>query len=135
MTDFWQNKTLTEMTPEEWESLCDGCGMCCRLKEQDEDTGAIALTQIACRLLDIGSARCSDYGNRHEIVPECIPLTPENVGELKWLPPSCAYRLLANGYDLPDWHPLLTGDPESPHKAGYTIRDRAVSEEDVFFGQ
>jgi len=133
MNAFWKKKSLEEMSTDEWESLCDGCGMCCRLKEQDEDTGAIALTQIACRLLDIDTARCMGYEARHRKVPECIALTPKNVGELPWLPPSCAYRLLANGYDLPDWHPLITGNPESPHQAGYTIRNRAISEEDAFF--
>ncbi len=119
------------MTPEEWESLCDGCGMCCRLKEQDDETGDIALTQFACRLLDINTGQCSDYTNRHIEVPECIKLSHENVGELRWLPPSCAYRMLSEGYELPDWHPLITGDPESPHEAGYSIRDRAISEDDL----
>jgi uncharacterized cysteine cluster protein YcgN (CxxCxxCC family) len=131
MAHFWESKRLDEMSNAEWESLCDGCGMCCRLKEQDEDTGAVALTQIACRLLDITTGQCSGYANRHKEVPECLNLTHENVEELTWLPPSCAYRLLSQGYSLPDWHPLITGDPESPHEAGYTIRDRAISEADA----
>ena len=132
MMKFWLNKDLKDMTTEEWESLCDGCGMCCRLKEEDEETGEIALTQIACRLLDLDTGQCRGYDERHIKVPECLPLTPENVGGLKWLPCSCAYRMLAQGYDLPDWHPLITGSPESPHEAGYTIRNRAISEDDAF---
>lgn len=105
--------------------------MCCRIKEQDEDTEAIALTQFACRLLDINTGQCSNYAHRHIDVPECIKLTHENIETLKWLPPSCAYRMLAEGYELPDWHPLISGDPESPHRAGYSIRNRAISEEDL----
>ena len=106
--------------------------MCCRIKEQDEDTGEIAVTQATCRLLDVNTARCSNYSERHREVPECKQLTPANVGSLAWLPHSCSYRLLDAGYDLPHWHPLITGDPESPQKAGYTVKDRAVSEEDLF---
>ena len=132
MTNFWKDKTLAEISPSEWDALCDGCALCCRLKEEDEDTGEVTYTQIACRLLDLDTCRCRHYANRHQFVPECIKLTPQTVSEINWLPSSCAYRLLAEGHDFPAWHPLLTGDPESSHSAGFTIRDRVVSENEAF---
>jgi len=129
---FWKTKKLEELSPSEWEALCDGCALCCQLKEEDEDTGEVTYTQIACRLLDLDTCKCRHYTNRHKFVPECITLTPETVSEINWLPSSCAYRLLAEGYDLPAWHPLITGDPKSTHTAGFTTRDRVISETEAF---
>jgi uncharacterized cysteine cluster protein YcgN (CxxCxxCC family) len=128
---FWKRKRLDEMTAAEWESLCDGCGRCCLNKLEDWDTGEIAWTDVACRLLDRESCRCSDYPNRFATVPDCLKLTPEAVGELAWLPPSCAYRLVDEGRDLAWWHPLVSGDPETVHAAGVSVRGRVVSETDV----
>jgi uncharacterized cysteine cluster protein YcgN (CxxCxxCC family) len=138
MTDdepFWKRKRLGEMTPEEWESLCDGCGRCCLLKLEDDDTEEVVYTRIACKLLDIGSCRCGSYETRHQKVPDCVRLTPESAGTLEWLPPSCAYRLVANGEDLAWWHPLVSGDPETVHQAGISVRDFAISEEKVRKGR
>ena len=128
---FWRVKTLEEMSEAEWESLCDGCGRCCLNKLEDWDTGAIAWTDVACRLLDGNTCRCSDYENRQARVPDCIGLNPASVRTLTWLPPSCGYRLVADGRDLYWWHPLLSGDPESVHQAGISVRDRTISEAEV----
>jgi len=129
---FWKRKSLAEMTDSEWESLCDGCGRCCLVKLEDEDTAEIYFTDVGCRLLDGQSCRCSDYRNRTKKVDDCVRLRPENVGELNWLPPSCAYRLLAEGRDLYWWHPLVSGDAESVHIAGVSVRGRlSGSEEEV----
>lgn len=125
---FWERKTLREMNREEWESLCDGCGQCCRLKVCDADTGEVSQTPFACKLLDLHSCRCSDYPNRRKKVPTCLQLTPQNVTDLDWLPGTCAYRRLADGLPLPEWHPLLTHDPDSVHKAGVSVRGQLVSE-------
>ena len=104
---FWHHKRLAEMSEAEWESLCDGCGLCCQIRVEDEDTGEIALSDAACRLLDLCTHRCSDYANRKAKVPDCVKITPANVRELSWLPWSCAYRLVAFGMDLPEWHHLV----------------------------
>lgn len=128
---FWREKRLTEMSPEEWESLCDGCGRCCLEKLEDPDTGEIAHTNVACGLLDLETCRCSNYAERHRFMPDCVPLDHTNVGELKWMPSTCAYRLLAEGKDLPAWHPLITGDPESVVRAGISVKGRVVSVNDV----
>ncbi|WJW76550.1 YcgN family cysteine cluster protein [Thiohalobacter sp. IOR34] len=128
---FWQRKTLAEMTREEWESLCDGCGRCCLHKLQDEDSGELHYTSIVCRYFDNASGRCRHYRERRDFVPECLVLDARLVAGLDWLPESCAYRLLREGQDLPDWHPLVSGDPESVHAAGISIRDQAISEEHV----
>ncbi|SJZ65639.1 YcgN family cysteine cluster protein [Consotaella salsifontis] len=126
---FWQTKTLEEMTAGEWESLCDGCGRCCLNKLEDWDTGEIAWTNVHCRLLDAGTCRCSDYENRQASVPDCLPLDPHSVRTLTWLPPTCGYRLVAEGHDLYWWHPLVSGDPDTVHAAGISVRGRVISEE------
>lgn len=133
MTDepFWKTKRLTEMTVGEWESLCDGCGLCCLNKLEDWDTGEVVFTSVACRLLDGHSCRCSDYENRQATVQECIQLTPEAVNEISWLPPTCGYRLVRDGEDLYWWHPLVSGDPETVHIAGISARGRTISEMEV----
>lgn len=128
---FWREKTLRQMSRAEWESLCDGCGKCCIHKLEDADTGELLPTNVACRLLDRRTGRCKDYRNRRAHVPECVRLTPEKVLDLDWLPSTCAYLRLARGEDLPEWHPLITGDPESVHAAGQSVRGWTVSEDDV----
>jgi len=133
MTDmpFWKTKRLDELTQDEWESLCDGCGLCCLNKLEDWDTGDVVFTSVACRLLDGTTCRCKDYDNRQATVPDCIQLTPEAVNDISWLPPTCGYRLVRDGEDLYWWHPLVSGDPETVHQAGISARDRTVSEEEV----
>lgn len=128
---FWKTKPLTELNQEEWESLCDGCGLCCLNKLEDWDTGEVAFTSVACRLLDGDSCRCVDYENRQATVPDCIQLTPKTVEEITWLPPTCGYRLVRDGEDLYWWHPLVSGDPETVHQAGISARGRTVSETEV----
>ena len=133
MTDdvpFWKRKTLAEMTGPEWESLCDGCGRCCLSKLEDEDTHEVYFTDIGCRLLDGKTCRCHDYPNRTALVDDCVRLTPETVAEINWLPPSCAYRLIKEGKDLYWWHPLVSGDPDTVHTAGVSIRGRLFATED-----
>ncbi|TCD13532.1 YcgN family cysteine cluster protein [Oricola cellulosilytica] len=126
---FWQTKSLGEMSPDEWESLCDGCGKCCMSKLIDDDTDEIHFTTVACRLFNENTCRCADYLNRQAIVPDCVRLTPENVGEIEWLPSTCAYRLLAEGRPLYDWHPLVSGDPASVHEASMSMRGRVSAHE------
>jgi len=128
---FWKTKTLAEMTAAEWESLCDGCARCCLVRLEDEDTGEIATTDVACFLLDSGACRCGDYPNRAKRVPDCLVLTAKLIGDLGWLPATCAYRVLDEGGDLAWWHPLVSGDPETVHEAGISVRGRVVSEADV----
>ena len=128
---FWKRKSLSEMTADEWESLCDGCGMCCMLKVQDEDTGDVFYTDVACRLFDIETCRCTDYANRAKKVADCLVLTPGEKEAYEWLPDSCAYRRVANGQELPGWHPLITGRPESVHEAGISMQGKAISENDA----
>jgi uncharacterized protein len=127
-TEFWKIKSLAEMSRGEWESLCDGCGKCCLEKLEDGWTGEIAYTDVACRLLDLRTCRCTRYAERRRFVPNCEQLDPQNVRTFKWLPSSCAYRLLAEGKDLPWWHPLVSGDPDLVHRVGASVRGRAVSE-------
>ncbi|MEC9344317.1 MAG: YcgN family cysteine cluster protein [Pseudomonadota bacterium] len=126
---FWKRKPLEKMTPAEWEALCDGCGRCCLNKLEDWDTGEIFWTDIACTLLDGHSCRCTDYGNRFATVPDCIRLDLEKVASLSWLPPTCAYRLIGEGADLYWWHYLVSGDRETVHAAGISVRGRTVSED------
>lgn len=128
---FWKTKPLTEMNPQEWESLCDGCAKCCLLKLEDEDTGEIAYTRLHCRLLDAGTCRCSDYKNRKRHVPDCVKLTPKKIDRIKWMPRTCAYRLVHEGGDLPDWHHLVCGDRERIHTEGQSIMGRTLAEDTV----
>jgi uncharacterized cysteine cluster protein YcgN (CxxCxxCC family) len=125
---FWLTKKMTEMSKAEWESLCDGCGRCCLNKLEDWDNGDIYWTNIACSELDCDSCRCNSYENRFDVVPDCIDLTPEKVEEITWLPPTCAYQLVKEGKDLHDWHPLKSGDPNTVHTAGISVRGKVVSE-------
>ena len=130
---FWR-KGLENLTKREWESLCDGCGRCCLVKLEDEDTGEIHFTDIACKLFEAGSCRCANYAKRKSLVPDCVQLTPEAVRSLPWLPPTCAYKLVAEGKDLKWWHPLVSGDPASVHEAGISVRGRIGGfEDDVAF--
>ncbi|MBU0585441.1 MAG: YcgN family cysteine cluster protein [Alphaproteobacteria bacterium] len=126
---FWKTKSLEEMSASEWESLCDGCGKCCLSKLEDEDTGDIYFTSVGCRLFDAGTCRCRDYPNRLAVVQDCVGLTPANVRTIAWLPGTCAYRLVAEGRDLFDWHPLVSGDPDSVHLAGVSMRGRVTASE------
>jgi uncharacterized protein len=116
------------MSPSEWESLCDGCGKCCLHKLEDPDDGEYYYTNVACRLLNLGSCQCKNYATRKDFVPDCLQLTADSVGGLGWLPSTCAYRLLSEGQALPDWHPLISGDADTVHRAGISVRGRAISE-------
>jgi uncharacterized cysteine cluster protein YcgN (CxxCxxCC family) len=121
---FWKTKRLEEMTPAEWESLCDGCGRCCLNKLVEEGSDKTLFTDVACKLLDHDTCRCKDYDNRLKTVEDCVLLTPESLREITWLPPSCAYVLLAKGRDLYWWHPLVSGDPDTVHTAGVSVKGR-----------
>jgi uncharacterized cysteine cluster protein YcgN (CxxCxxCC family) len=127
---FWE-LPLAELTRPEWEALCDGCGQCCLHKIEDADTGEIEHTNVACRLLDTSTAQCSDYRNRKAFVPDCLRLTLRIVNDVAWLPPTCAYRLRANGQPLRPWHPLVSGDPDTVRRAGISVAGRVVSEIDA----
>jgi uncharacterized cysteine cluster protein YcgN (CxxCxxCC family) len=124
---FWETKRLDEMTPAEWESLCDGCGRCCLHKLRYEDN-SLAYTNVSCHLLDGHTCRCTDYAHRQRRVPDCVALTPASLAEIDWLPPTCGYVRVARGQGLAAWHPLVSGDPDSVHRAGISVRDRAIDE-------
>ena len=124
---FWKTVALEDMSKAEWESLCDGCGKCCLSKFEDEDTGEIHFTSVGCRLFDADLCRCSNYADRLSLVPDCVGLTPANVRTIPWLPSTCAYRLVAEGRDLFAWHPLVSGDPQSVHRAGISVRGRVTA--------
>jgi uncharacterized cysteine cluster protein YcgN (CxxCxxCC family) len=127
---FWE-RPLEDLGLEEWEALCDGCGRCCLHKLEDEDTGELAFTRLACRLLDDSTGRCSDYAHRTERVPDCLRVTARTIGEYDWLPPTCAYRLRYLGQPLPEWHPLISGDPATVRLAGVSVAGRVVGEDDA----
>ena len=128
---FWEDTPLAKLDRGQWEALCDGCGKCCIHKLEDEDTGELHATNVACRLLDGESAKCKDYRNRRAYVSECVRLTPGNVEGIAWLPRTCAYRLRAAGEALPEWHYLVCGDPEAVHRAGESVRGWTISEDDA----
>jgi uncharacterized cysteine cluster protein YcgN (CxxCxxCC family) len=136
---FWKTKTLDELNRSEWESLCDGCGRCCLHKLEDEDTEEIYFTTVACTLLDAGTCQCSDYIHRKKKVPDCVFLTPEIVRTVDWLPETCGYRLIDEGKDLYWWHPLVSGNPETVHEAGISVRgkitafDHEMKEDEDYF--
>lgn len=128
---FWEYKRLHQMTVAEWESLCDGCGLCCLVRFEDEDSGEVIPTRVHCKLFDGQLCACTDYANRKAHVPDCVKLTPHNIDALPWMPASCAYRRLHEDKPLPQWHPLITGDPESVHKAGVSVRGQTISEAEL----
>ena len=126
---FWKTKSLAEMDRAEWESLCDGCGKCCLAKLEDEDTGEIYWTSVGCRLFDAKTCRCRDYTNRAAEVSDCVVLTPQKVADIRWLPSTCAYRLVHEGKDLPAWHHLVSGSRETIHETGHSMQDRVKASE------
>jgi len=128
---FWATKSLDQMTRDEWESLCDGCARCCLHKLEDEDTGDVFYTDVACRLLDMGNCQCTRYSERKRLVPDCVVMSPDSVRDLGWLPSTCAYRLLGEGKELMWWHPLVSGSDDTVHEAGISVRGRAQSERDA----
>lgn len=131
LPNFWKGKTLEQLSTEEWEALCDGCGQCCLYKLEDEETCDLYLTNVVCRFLDLQTCECQVYAERHQTVPTCVQLTPQNVLEIKWIPPTCAYKLVAEGKPLPKWHPLISCDKESIQETEFSIGGRVISENDV----
>lgn len=127
---FWETKSLDEMSQEEWESLCDGCAKCCLHKLEDDDTGEVFYTKVVCRYMN-NDCRCTVYQQRNELVPNCVWLKPEDIEKFHWLPRTCAYRLLSEGNGLPNWHPLISGDSNSVHLAGVSVKGRTLSDEYV----
>lgn len=128
---FWEVKSLTEMTQQEWESLCDGCARCCLIKLEDEDSGDIHYTNVVCDLLDLENCRCTQYQSRSQLVPECVVVSPEVLDQLHWMPSTCAYRLLWEGKPLPEWHPLVSGKADSVHLAGISVRGRVYRQAEI----
>ncbi len=134
MTSFWKTVPLEEMNEEQWESLCDGCGRCCLVKVENEDNGEIYATHVGCSLFDRHACACSDYANRSDKIPDCVRLTPEKVRTLPWLPVTCGYRLVAQGDDLPWWHPLVSGTPQTVIEAGVSVRGKVpVLENEIHY--
>ena len=129
--NFWEEKSLEEMSDKEWEALCDGCGRCCLVKLEDEDTGQIVNSDAHCKLLDPKTCRCVDYANRQEIVPDCVKLDAKNVSQIAWMPATCAYRRIADGKGLAWWHPLISGDPQTVVDAGISVSGRVVCETSI----
>lgn len=128
---FWKEKSMADMTPQEWESLCDGCGKCCCIRLEDEDTEDIYITDVVCKLFDAGSCQCTDYPNRSKLVPDCVTLTPANVHQLGWMPRTCAYRLVSEGKDLPQHHHLVSGSRETIHEVGMSVQNAVISETEI----
>lgn len=128
---FWKTKQLEELSPDEWESLCDGCSKCCLFKLREDDQPGVRFTNVVCRYMDMNTCACSDYQHRHVNVPDCVYLTPKMAREADWLPNTCAYHLLGTGKDLPWWHPLVSGNPRSTLKAGVSVLGKAVSESEI----
>ena len=128
---FWQEKSLVEMSEQEWESLCDGCGKCCLHKLQDADTDEILYTNVACRMLDLEKGGCKKYADRKRFVANCVLLKPDLVQTFQWMPSTCAYRLIAEGKPLYDWHPLVSGSQESVHAAGQSVLGRVEDEREA----
>lgn len=129
---YWERVPMDQMTQREWEALCDGCGKCCLNKLEDEDSGEVALTRIACRLLDDTSCLCSQYPIRHQFVPECVVMTPKSLDDnMYWLPQTCGYRLIAEGRPLFDWHPLIAGNSDKMHAAGVSVQHKTIPEFEV----
>jgi uncharacterized cysteine cluster protein YcgN (CxxCxxCC family) len=131
MNEFWKTKRMEGLNPQEWESLCDGCSQCCLYKLQEDQDGNVRFTNVVCRYMDMDTCACTDYIHRHQNVPDCIYLTPKLAREVDWLPKTCAYYLVAHGQDLPWWHPLKTGDPDSTKRAGASVYGKVVGETDV----
>lgn len=131
MEPFWRGKSLAQLSTEQWEALCDGCGRCCLEKLKSPTTGKVRYTRVACELLDTETCRCTDYASRHDLISDCLALRPDTIPRLRWLPKTCAYRLVAAGRDLPAWHPLVSGSADSVHKAGISVRGWAVAPQDV----
>ncbi|MCD6576775.1 MAG: YcgN family cysteine cluster protein [Anaerolineaceae bacterium] len=129
--DFWKHTPLAEMSLEEWEALCDGCGICCLYKIEDKENMEVHLTNVACRFLDLETCICQLYDQRKSAMPTCIKMTPSKVESLTWLPETCAYRLILKGRPLPDWHPLVSGDPNSVHRAGISVSGKVISESSI----
>ena len=129
--NFWEEKKLSEMTAPEWESLCDNCGKCCLHKLEDEDSGTVYYTSVVCDLIDLNSCHCTRYSERCTLVPDCLDLKQHDFAEYTWLPATCAYKLLANGETLPEWHPLISGTPESVKEAGVSISSYAMKESGI----
>jgi len=124
-------KPIEKMTEAEWESICDGCGLCCQIRVEDEDSGEIALSNVACWLLNLQTHKCGDYANRKKRVPDCVKITPKNVHQLTWLPHTCGYRLVAMGEPLPDWHPLICGEESRVHEEGPSMMGSLISEDEA----
>jgi uncharacterized cysteine cluster protein YcgN (CxxCxxCC family) len=128
---FWQQKKINDLTPEEWEAICDGCAQCCIVKFEDVDTKEIFFTDVVCQFLDLSTCRCTSYLQRTRLVPTCLVLTPQLVSQLSWMPATCAYRLLAEGKPLPWWHPLVSENPDTVHQAGTSVRGKVISEKGI----